>query len=65
MELPQLLTLAEVCKKLRISRNALMNEITQCRIEGIKVGRQWRFRPSAVEAYLKSRSTSTKKPVAA
>lgn len=47
-----LLDLSTVMSKLGIKRDAVMRLIRSGQLEGYKVGPQWRFKPSDVDAFL-------------
>lgn len=49
---PEIMTLYEVGDYLRVSNQTIYNMIRDGRIKGSKVGREWRFLRSDIEAYL-------------
>jgi excisionase family DNA binding protein len=49
-----LLTLRQVAEWLQVSDRTVHRLINDGKLHGIKVGRQWRFEESEVEAYLNS-----------
>lgn len=49
---PEIMTLYEVGDLLRVSNQTIYNMIRDGRIKGSKVGREWRFLRSDIEAYL-------------
>lgn len=59
-----LLTLAETCEVLKISRETMLKLLKEHKIAGAKVGGAWRFTEDAIDEYLKSRTIKVKKLVA-
>jgi excisionase family DNA binding protein len=55
VELEQLLTLAEACGVLRISKNTLYDHIHRREIETIKLGRRRLIQPDAIRRFLNDR----------
>lgn len=51
-EIPEILTLSEVAKMLRVSHQTIYNMIRDGRLKGYKVGREWRFIKKEVDDYL-------------
>lgn len=51
-EIPEILTLPEVAKMLRVSHQTIYNMIRDGRLKGYKVGREWRFLKKDVDDYL-------------
>lgn len=52
LTLPNILTLSEVAGLLRVSHQTIYNMIRDGRIKGYKVGREWRFLKSEIDAYM-------------
>lgn len=50
-ELPELLKLPEVAKRLRVSKRTLEREIERGRLAAVKIGRSVRIAPAALAAY--------------
>lgn len=55
-----LLTADDVCALLKVKKSWLYDTVEAGRIEVIKLGKQLRFQPSAIAAYLAGRSRSQK-----
>jgi excisionase family DNA binding protein len=53
-ELPEILTITETCKYLRIPRSSLYKLAQEGKIPCQKVGRHWRFRREAIDRWLES-----------
>lgn len=49
---PEILTLPEVAKMLRVSHQTIYNMIRDGRLKGYKVGREWRFLKKDMDDYL-------------
>lgn len=54
-----LLTLRQVAEWLQVSDRTVHRLIADDKLHGVKVGRQWRFDESEVEAYLNSLAMTT------
>jgi excisionase family DNA binding protein len=54
----EVLTFAEACEFLRLSKPTLRKCVTKGAIQGRRVGRDWRFLRSELEAYLKGKDVS-------
>ena len=48
----QFMTMAEVCELLRFSPWKVRQEVQSGRLQGMRIGRPWRFPVSAVRAYV-------------
>jgi excisionase family DNA binding protein len=53
MEREPFLTVEEVAAYLRVDRYTIYRLVSKGKIPGFKVGRQWRFKPSVLERWLK------------
>ena len=53
-ELPEIMTITEICKYLRIPRSSLYKLAQEGRIPCQKVGRHWRFRREAIDRWLEN-----------
>lgn len=51
-ELPEVMTITETCKYLRIPRSSLYKLAQEGKIPCQKVGRHWRFRREAIDRWL-------------
>lgn len=60
-----LMTCAEVCEKLRISRSTLDLIVKKGQLPCYKVGCQCRFKPEDVDTYLDGAKVQVRKPMAA
>ncbi len=47
------MTATEVAAQLRVSADTIMRLLRKGELEGVKVGGQWRVKPSSLEAYLR------------
>ncbi|MGA2262343.1 MAG: DNA cytosine methyltransferase [Acidobacteriota bacterium] len=56
-KLENLLTLSEVCRSLRISRETAYRWLKAGRLHGVKVGRDWRFSPDQVQTTIAEHSS--------
>lgn len=54
----EVLTFSEACEFLRLSKPTLRKCVAQGKIQGRRVGRDWRFLRSELEAYLKGKDVS-------
>lgn len=52
LDLPEVMTISETCKYLRIPRSSLYKLAQEGRIPCQKVGRHWRFRREAIDRWL-------------
>jgi excisionase family DNA binding protein len=50
----EFLTIEEVAERLRVKPDTVRAWLRQGRLQGIKAGRLWRIRPSAVEAFIQT-----------
>lgn len=50
------MTIEELAKYLKVSKETIYKMVQQNQIPGSKVGNQWRFRQETVDAWLLSRS---------
>ena len=55
----ELLTPDEVCALLKVKRSWLYDTVESGRLEAVRLGKQLRFRPSAVARYLDGAVTGT------
>jgi excisionase family DNA binding protein len=62
-DLPQVLTIEEASKYLRIPLSSLYKLAQDAKIPCQKVGRHWRFRKVTLDQWLDDRSPSSIKPV--
>jgi len=51
-EFPEIMTIAETCRYLRIPRSSLYKLAQEGNIPGQKVGRHWRFRRESIDRWL-------------
>ena len=58
---PGLLTADDVCIPLKVKRNWLYDTVESEAIEAIRLGKQLRFRPSAIASYLIERAQAEKR----
>ncbi|MGC9455215.1 MAG: ATPase, T2SS/T4P/T4SS family [Phycisphaerae bacterium] len=58
-----LLTMEEAVEQLKTSRPTLYRWVRQGKIKGIKVGRQWRFRPEDIERFMRGEGPAVELPV--
>lgn len=49
---PQIMTIVEVAKYLRVNRSTIYRFIRNGQISAIKIGNQWRFRKETIEKFL-------------
>lgn len=49
---PEIMTIAETCRYLRIPRSSLYKLAQEGKIPGQKVGRHWRFRRESIDRWL-------------
>jgi excisionase family DNA binding protein len=56
-----LLTADDVCALLKVKKSWLYDTVEAGRIEVIKLGKQLRFQPSAISAYLAGRASATER----
>ena len=54
IELPEIMTITETCKYLRIPRSSLYKLAQEGKIPCQKVGRHWRFRRQALDKWLEA-----------
>jgi len=59
----QLLTMAEAIERLKTTRATFYRWLRSGRIQGLKVGRQWRFRPADLERFLAGEQPRVDLPV--
>jgi len=60
---PEIMTIGETAKYLRISLSSLYKVAQEGRIPCQKVGRHWRFRRDAIDRWLEERRVETEKQV--
>ena len=53
-EFPEIMTIGETCKYLRIPRSSLYKLAQEGKIPAQKVGRHWRFRREAIDRWLET-----------
>ena len=53
-EFPEIMTITETCKYLRIPRSSLYKLAQEGKVPCQKVGRHWRFRREAIERWLET-----------
>jgi len=51
----EIMTFEEVCKYLKFSKSKLYNLVQQKKIPASKIGRNWRFKKSKIEAWFDKR----------
>lgn len=60
---PDLLTTQQVQAMLRVDRTTIYRMVEDGRLPGIRVGKQWRFRRTEIEQWLKGSAANTMTPV--
>ena len=62
-ELPEIMTITETCKYLRIPRSSLYKLAQEGKIPCQKVGRHWRFRREAIDRWLEENPFRNKEEI--
>lgn len=57
-------SLEQVAKMLDVSERTVIRQIKAGKLKGFKVGKSWRFRADAVEAYIDGQEASAKEDAA-
>jgi excisionase family DNA binding protein len=60
MEVPELLTMKQVCEKLKVSHDTIQRLMKDQKLAGTLIGGKWKFTPDAINAYIKSRTMKIK-----
>jgi excisionase family DNA binding protein len=62
-ELPEIMTITEICKYLRIPRSSLYKLAQEVKLPCQKVGRHWRFRKEAIDRWLEENPFRNKEEI--
>lgn len=54
----QLIPIKAVEKRLGVARKTVLLLVTRARLKGLKVGRQWRFDPKDIDAYIEQQKAA-------
>ena len=62
-EFPEIMTITETCKYLRIPRSSLYKLAQEGKVPCQKVGRHWRFRREAIERWLETNPNAVQRVI--